>query len=255
MPKRTLTQAAGSGVVISSSFPRRRLIFTPTTPATRGRFARYRGTVARGYTRRSGFYGRFGDNGGGELKFHDVDLDDANVATAGTIVPTINIIPQGTTEIQRIGRKCTIRSIAWRYRVFLPEQDAVMTPASSDMIRVILYVDKQTNGATATVTGILRTADFQSFNNLVNTRRFQILLDKSIDMNYLTLASDGAGVVSQGGTQKDFTFFKKLNLPIEFDAATGALTEIRSNNLGVLLISSGAVCGFDSKIRLRFSDN
>lgn len=258
MSKRTLTQAAGSGVVISSSFPRRRLVFTPTTTVqTRGRFARHRGTVSRGYTRRAGYFGRYqyGTDGPGELKFHDVDLDDAVVATGGTITPTINIIPQGVTEIQRVGRKCTIRSINWRYRITLPEVDALGTPNPSEMIRIILYHDKQTNGAAATVTGILESADFQSFNNLANKGRFNILLDKSVSLNYQTLASDGANVVSQGGTQRDLTFFKKCTIPIEFDAASGVITEIRSNNLGVLLISSNGICGFDSKFRLRFSDN
>lgn len=207
-----------------------------------------------GRDRRSGYYGRFA-GGGGELKFHDVDLDDAVIASAGTVTPSINLIPQGVTEVQRIGRKCVIRQIHWKYQVSLPQQDAGATPGSGETVRIILFVDKQCNGATATVANILESANFQSFRNLANSGRFNILLDKSMNMNYLTMASDGVGFVSHARQVRDGTFNKKCNIPIEFDNTTGAITEIRSNNLGVLLISSPGFTTFDSKIRLRFSDS
>ncbi len=188
----------------------------------------------------------------GETKFHDVDLDDAVVASAGTVTPTVNIIPSGTTESDRDGRKCTITAINWRYNLNLPEIDAAANPAASDIVRVIMYLDRQANGATAAVTDILESADYQSFNNLANTSRFLTLYDKATPVNYQTLASDGAGVVSSAQVLTWHTFYKKCNIPIEFSSTTGAITEIRSNNIGVLLISSSGVCGFASKIRLRF---
>ncbi len=186
-----------------------------------------------------------------ELKFHDVDLDDATVATGGTITPTVNIIPQGVTEVQRIGRKCTIRMINWRFVLTLAASTA--SSDTTDVVRVIMYCDKQANGATAAVTDILETADFQSFNNLSNKSRFRTLMDRTYDMT----ARSGGG----DGTTEDYgeyivsdAFYKKVNLPIEFNAATGAIGEINSNNIGVLLISQTGKTGFGSKIRLRFSD-
>ncbi len=207
-----------------------------------------------GFTRTSGFFGRFGQ--GGELKFHDIDLDDAAVATGGTVTATINIIPQGTTEVQRIGRKCTIRSINWRFRVDIPQLDGTGAAPIGDTVRVILFLDKQANGATATVLGILETADFQSFNNLGNKSRFRTLMDRSYTLNY-TAASGSGGAADNDYAQVsiDDTLFKKVNIPIEFDATTGAITEIRSNNIGVLLIAKSGNAGFESKFRLRFSDN
>ncbi len=201
-----------------------------------------------GYDRTVGYYGAAQK----ELKFHDVDLDDATVATGGTVTASVNLIPQGVTEVQRIGRKCTIRSIGWRYQMTIPERDAAAQPGQGDVLRMIMYQDKQTNGATAAVTDILEAADYQSFNNLVNKGRFRTLLDKTLTLNYSGLASDGAGVVSQALMFKSGTFFKSCNIPIEFDSTTGAITEIRSNNIGVLLLSGSGVAGFSSKIRLRF---
>ena len=190
----------------------------------------------------------------GELKFHDVDLDDAVVANAGTVTPSINLIAQGISESERIGRKCTIKLIQWRFRNLVPEVDAIPTPNSLEAVRMIMYQDKQCNGATATVTGILKSADLHSFYNLSNGGRFNILCDKIVELNYQTLASDNAAVVSQGVFSREGTFTKRCNIPLEFDAEAGILTEIRSNNLGVLLISNSAIAGFNSKIRLRFSD-
>ncbi len=190
----------------------------------------------------------------GELKFHDVDLDDAVVAAAGTIVASINLIPQGVTEITRIGRLCRLARIGWRYHYSLPTQDAQALPATGDILRMVLYKDKQSNGATATVTGILESADYQSFNNLANQRRFMILMDRTVSINYDSLASDGAGIVSSNAQIRAGAFYKTCNIPLEFDGATGAITELRSDNLGVLLISKNGICGFNSKFRLRFKD-
>ncbi len=190
----------------------------------------------------------------GELKFHDVDLDDALIASGGTVTPTINIIPQGVTEVQRIGRRCTIKRIGWRYTLSIAEQDAQSTPVSADSIRMILFVDKQANGATATITDVLESANFQAFNNLANKGRFRVLMDRTHTIQPVTLASDGAGVVSSAAVRQDYEFFKECDLPIEFNAATGAITEIRSNNLGVLVISTAGVTNLDSKFRLRFTD-
>ncbi len=136
----------------------------------------------------------------------------------------------------------------------LTEKDALATPSPGDSIRVIMYQDRQCNGATAAVTDILESADWQSFNNLSNKSRFRTLMDRSYQLNFQTLASDGAGLVSSGNFVMEDTFFKKCNIPIEFDSTTGALTEIRSNNIGILLISQNGQVAFTSKIRLRFSD-
>ncbi len=206
-----------------------------------------------GYDRTAGYYGGGAAGSGKELKFHDVALDDAVIAAAGTVTGSVNLIAQGTTESTRIGRLCTLKSINWRYQISLPEVDAAATPPPGDTVRVIMYLDKQCNGAAANSTSVLETADFQSFNNLANKNRFVKLMDKTVSLNYLSLASDGAGVVSTADVTRNYTFFKKCDIPLEFDSTTGAITEIRSNNIGVLLISETGVSAFQSQIRLRFT--
>ncbi len=207
-----------------------------------------------GFQRTSGFYGRF-TGANAELKFHDLDIDDAVVAQNGTIAEdSCNGIAQGVTESQRIGRKCVIKNIGWRYTL-LRQLESAAVGLAPEAVRVILYLDKQANGATATVTGILESDDYQSFNNLANTSRFKILMDRTHTLQVGTSAGDGT-TNDTNGWQLDASFFKKCNIPIEFDSTTGAITEVRSNNIGVLLLGKTGASGvFNSKMRLRFSDS
>ncbi len=208
----------------------------------------------RGYGRTSGFYGRFSGQGA-ELKFHDVDADDAIVANGGAVT-TLLQIAQGTTESERLGRKITLRSINCRFEITLPSTTVVAS--TSDVIRVLIVQDKQCNGAIPPWATILESNDYQSFNQLANKSRFRTLMDRT----YAIQATAGSG---QGTTNtKEYaeahisdTFFKKCNIPIEYDnsGTTGAITEIRSNNILLLLISRDNVAGFFSKFRFRYSDS
>ncbi len=206
--------------------------------------------IVRGFTRSAGFFGRFSK--GGELKFHDIDMDDAVIAGGMNVQAIINAIPQGTTEVQRIGRKCTIRSIGWRFACTLP--NSTTSANTSDVVRVMMILDKQCNGALPANTDIVESSDYQSFNNLGNKNRFRTLFDKTYDLT--TSAGGGDGTTEDYGEDiLTDSFFKRVNIPIEFDSTTGAITEIRSNNIIVMLGSRSGLAGFDSKIRLRFSDN
>ncbi len=200
------------------------------------------------------YYGAYASRSG-ELKFHDVDLDDAIISGAGNITDSINKIAQGVTENTRVGRKCTLKSVLWRYQLAVDEAIDGATPAQSDSIRVILYLDKQANGATAAVTDILESDDFQSFRNLANSGRFTILMDRVHTLNYVTLTStQNADTFDSSQMLVDKQFYKKCNIPLEFSGTAGAITEIRSNNLGVMLMGLNNTARFGSKFRLRFSD-
>lgn len=215
-----------------------------------------------GYSRTSGYYGRFGPSNvaqaiGQEQKFLDAAVDDALVSNTGDVNgdgSAINIA-QGTTEITRVGRKCVIRSINYRYELQLPSKDAVAIPANGDLCRVIVYVDTQTNGAAANVTDILETTNVLSFNNLANRGRFRILMDRFHTLSYNCIASDGAGVVSHANVHQFYSFYKKVDLPIEFNSTAGAITEIMSNNINVLYISKNGNTVLDGAMRFRFTDS
>lgn len=195
--------------------------------------------------------------GVGELKYHDVDVNDASIASNGVIQNTgsINLIPQNTSETGRIGRKCTVKSIMWRYNLELGAQSVV---GNAETIRLIVYLDKQANGATASVSGnggILASDNYQAFNNLNNKSRFQILFDKVEVLNPQAAAGDGT-TNDAADVELNGSFYKACNIPLEFSDDTGAITELRSNNIGVMTVAKvGTLAALVSKVRLRFSDN
>ncbi len=208
----------------------------------------------RGRVRISGYYGRYNRNQccDVELKFHDIDIIDTVIAVGGVIMNggTVNIIPQGTEEGQRIGRKCTIKSIEWFYDVGI---DTRTSPSqTSDIVRVVLYLDKQCNGAPATVLEIFEDAVHNSFLNLANQNRFSLLMDKTYSLNQMTAGGSVGPVFTSGTVEYHERFHKNCSIPIEFNSTLGAITEIRSNNIGVLLFSKRGLAGFNSKLRLRF---
>lgn len=223
-----------------------------TRPSKKPRIASYQ----RGYIRRAGYYGRFSQPGG-EWKFFDTSSSPGAISSTAQIVEdSINEVVQGVKENERIGRKCVIRSINFRYQVTLPEKNDEASPVAGDLIRVVMYVDKQANGATAAGSDILQTnTNIQSFNNLSNSNRFRILYDKVHQINYTTLAADALNNFEHAEVVQHHAFYKKCNIPIEFNSTTGAITEIRSNNVGIMCISKNGIATFLGNTRIRFSDS
>lgn len=213
---------------------------------------RRRTALRKGFYRRAGYYGRYPPLGS-ELKFFDTNKASTPTAAAGTIFDdSLCHVPAGTGESERIGRKITIKSISVH-----TESVLISTSSSSncdDAVRMILYHDKQCNGATAAVTDILESAAYRSFNNLANKNRFRILKDMFLDIS--CQAGAGNGTTNQFATVgKTRNFYLKCNIPVEFSSTTGAISEIRSNNIGVLVISSNGLMEFGYTARIRYTDS
>lgn len=209
-----------------------------------------------GKDRTGGYYGRFGRDG--ELKYHDFAYNQSPIGQGGSISPTNIVIPQGTEENSRIGRKCTIKSIFWRCILSLPERLENAAPGpGGDIVRVIVYLDKQCNGTAATTIDLLQAGNILTHRNLANSGRFVFLCDKqyTLNKNTLTVDTGGPNTYSSTPTYQPFTFYKKVNIPIEYSGTEGDLSEIRSNNLGHLVISNLGLIHIESIYRFRFSDN
>ncbi len=244
------------GAFSSGSIPRRRSTGVGRAGWNVGAYRRHARIRAgqRGALRVGGYYGRYSN--GGELKFLDTVIDDAVVATGGEVLNTgtVNVIPQGVTESTRVGRKCTIKSVNWRWTVTLP---TTTTPgATSDTVRLIMFLDKQCNGAAAAVAIILETALWNSWRNLENVGRIKVLYDKTISLVSKSGGPASTSTVNYGEDVRNGAFYKKCNIPIEFDASasTGAIGTIRSNNIGILVIAHSGFAGLQSNVRVRFSD-
>ncbi len=189
-----------------------------------------------------------------ESKFLDSDKDDAVIASAGAITTSINLVPQDATESGRIGRKITINKVMVSSTFFLGiSQDDADIP-SGDVGRMIVFIDYQANGANAAVTDLLESAEFDSFRNLSNTGRFKFLCDKTYALNRRVAMTDGTNTSATPHlTNNLLRLYFNVNVPIEFNATTGAITEIRSNNIAILYISKNGLIGVTSKVRIRYT--
>lgn len=193
----------------------------------------------------------------GEVKFFDFNFNSAPVPTAGAVKNSFLTIAQGVDESERIGRKIRVIGVAWHLKISLPALAGGAAPNPGDSARVILYIDKQCNGATATVGDVLETADIRSFRNLANIGRFKLLCDKIFTLNYSGAAykATTADFWQSYVDSQQRLFFKIKDLPIEYNSTTGAVSEIRSNNIGAIIISEAADIDMNSYVRVRYTDN
>jgi hypothetical protein len=208
-------------------------------------------TFRKGYDRTGGYYGRF-RRGSPEKKFHDVDVDDATISAAMTI-NNLTVIPEGNGESERIGRKITITNIYWRYALELNSKTAIAD--TSDIVKVMLVQDTQTNGAQFAATDLLETDEWKSFRNLANSKRFRVLYSESFAMQIQGATPTGAAYAT-GEDVKIVEGSRKCNITIEYDnsASTGAIATVKSNNLYWVTQSRKGVTPGHGNIRLRYTD-
>ncbi len=199
--------------------------------------------------RTSGYIGRF-TGAQREMKFFDTSLSFAIDAT-GEVPATgqLNLIPQGVTESQRIGRKAVIKSIQLRARM---STDPVAGNLAA-LTYVLVVLDKQANGAAAAVTDVLTGNDLSTaMVNMANSERFTILKRIKNVWNF-TAGVDGA----YAPKKQNLEYYKQCNIPVEFSSTTGAIGEIKSNNIFLL---AGTSTGTDDitqvtgTCRLRYVD-
>lgn len=193
----------------------------------------------------SGNWGRF--KAKNETGFVDNALAAFECSTTGTIAH-INIVPQGTSVNQRVGKKIQLKSVQFR------GQWTAGTATATCDAAVLLVYDKRPTGALPAITDVLVSVNSQAFNNDVFAGRFRILRrwDTNFVGNTTTLTTD---TVVQSG---DY-FVKLNNLPVVFRAAgTGAIGDVEEGALYLISVGNTAT-GTTSAIwssaqRVRFLD-
>ncbi len=194
-----------------------------------------------------------------EKKWVETAYTVTPVPFLGSIQDSINLVVQNATQTGRIGRKITIVKVHFKWLASVPIVDGQPTIVpNSDVLRLMMYHDKQCNGATATVSDLLAATDILTYRNLSQGRRFKVIMDKSIDLHYHNLQRwvDGMGGSFYYATSQMYSgeFHQKVNIPIEFDGAAGLITEVTSNNIGLLAISQWGRAELRSRARIRYTD-
>jgi hypothetical protein len=204
-----------------------------------------------------GYYGRYNKPAMPpiEYKFKDFSLTHTFDATgeilsnAGTAVHFTNIA-QGTGESERMGRSIVIKKISIKMYI------ATSSTQGPDLYRVALVLDKQCNGAAANITDIWESNSLISFNNLANSKRFVILKNWDIQIGHTNVTTnfDSNTRFYQTG-YKWMKYHKDCDIRIDYDSTTGAISEVKSNNLFMIGISAADdQTNYAATVRIRYAD-
>jgi len=232
--------------------------------------------VVPGWTRSTGSWGRFSGRNS-EWKYFDLIQNPIALASPAGLGWNLNCdLPAGTGASERVGRKVTLKSVNLKLGMLMG--DSTSSLDSTEVYRVILCVDRQANGNSALITDVLEApSTYQSFANMNNCERFKILRDKTYTINRGTAATPiasytelpGAAATPNGGgftapastlfwaeARKDVEMYIPLEMDVEYSGATGAIGEVRSNNLRMFIIPqhSGGTTLVTWSSRIRYSD-
>lgn len=231
--------------------------------APTSRYRKYRKRTRMGTVSATrGFAGNYGSSRA-EKKVSDIAVGTVQVNTTGAF-NLLHIPVLGTDYTARIGRKTLIKSVYIRGRVTHEATNAQQVVASvqPQHVRMILFVDKQPNGAAPAVTDVLNTAEPASQLNLNNRDRFMILKDKNwwLGSYYLNNTNGtSAAMCDRGGYV--FKVFKKCGIETIFNGTNGGtIADINSGALFMFWIGStaaGANSDANAQLstRVRFIDN
>jgi len=200
-------------------------------------------TGATTYNRTGGFARMSGPN---ELKFKDTIMSFAVKAVAE--IPATGgqfaLIAQGDGPSERDGRNCVIKSIEMRLILnYLP----VNTGTGACIVTMYVVEDTQTNGAAAAfssvfVNGVSPTGAVTAYPNLETQPRFRILKKWDISMHSNVLIPTGSTTnlpISYAAIRRTVNYYKKVNVAQTYNAATGTIAALQTNNLFLIAGCNG----------------
>jgi len=165
--------------------------------------------------------------------------------TAGTVNSVIlPAITQGDSDATREGNIIRVKRLL--FRVHCNDSTA------GGHVRIILFVDHQSNGTTPAVTDVLASANWVSLYNTSNVvgvggKRFKILSDKTDDITLQIAATASFAPV--------YTRAYAMNMPVTYIGNAGSAADVGSNNIWFIAIASQATAGFGWAAQLTYTDN
>jgi hypothetical protein len=191
-----------------------------------------------------------------EKKYHDRSAVTGTTAVgAASIIGIVGDTATGIAQDNTATGRAGARVFVWNANVQL-RLDSKSDSASCNQVRIMLVVDRQSNGTAPAITDILETAEPLSFRNLENSGRFRFLYDKTHDVGNKGGAWDGTNDVYAGGckTIKINRDLKGMKVQYENGTSTGYSGTVKDNNVWLVIIGSTANCDFKAYSRVRYSD-
>lgn len=195
-----------------------------------------------------------------ENKFYDTSIAYTSFSAAETwqlfnpgTVNCISAPAQGDGESNRDGRKFVITSMhikgAWRLPTTVNQTQSGTYPS----VRIIVYLDKQANGAVPTISQIVQdTGDINSFRNLQYTKRFDVLKDRTYFFTRPQVY-DGTNI-EWGQVVRQFKFNKKFKTPLEVNMnnTSAGVSGVVDHAIGIVAVSTADDVAVKYSARIRF---
>lgn len=201
------------------------------------------------------------------LSSHAVAITNSSFAGAEAD-PTLSGInclfapTQGNDISNREGRNCYVYSIQVRGVIEVAPQVGQSSVDQSQTCRLILCMDKQTNGSQMNSEDLITSSGgapgtFQ-YQNTANFGRFQILKDKIINFAQFNIAANGAGNLYQAGASRYFKMNYTFKTPIRvnFNSTNGGtIADIVDNSFHLLAGRDNAdtPVNLDYQVRVSFT--
>jgi len=191
-----------------------------------------------------------------EKKFKDTPLNAAMLefSTAGVVQNSFVTMQGGSDNGERIGNRITVTNIN-AHLCAITGTNASNPGLDNTVVRVILGIDKQCNGANTVIGDVLQSASPYAFRNMYTLNRFVILKDKLFVMDPQVYVSTPN--VSQVGRVLKFSW--KGQLPIMYSDNTASIGNIETNNIFLLVVTdrtatAGQTDGMVGTVRVKYTD-
>lgn len=199
------------------------------------------------------------DTGRAELKFVDTTHNQAFSTSCTCVI--INGVAEGSENNQRTGRVQENISVAIRGFI---STAAPLAATTDEMVRVIIFTDKQSNGGgVPTGTSLLSTASAISFNMLDNRDRFTILRDYMIAISYTQpgatgLATQFDSLDKKGVKGSLINDFFKVPFKTTYNTTTAVVASVTTCPILIMFVGQAAAAAqnptFQGTTRVRYRD-
>lgn len=141
-----------------------------------------------------------------EKKWFDTLVSATSMPSSGALLSTsINLVSEGNGVDQMAGRKIVITRLQMRVTLQIPSaQNTLGSLQNASQYRLCVILDRQCNGASATISNVFQDNDLRGYNNLSTSKRFKILKEFEGTLQAPTLAyNTTAAQFAQGYTSVD----------------------------------------------------
>ncbi len=195
-------------------------------------------------------------------KFVDTLFVASSVSTTGSLSSSLCLLAQGVGQSERLGIHIFVTQLHIKYAAF--KLLGVDNAKTSGVLRILVLLDHQCNGALPAVTDILASATYLAFHKITEYGRFTLLHEEMFSLTSnpgasVKVAGDPASTPitpEYGGTTHGGDIILPLGLRVSFADAGGTVASITSSNLLILAITDlAANIDLRMNCRIRYEDD